>query len=171
MLTFNFMKLRTVTAIFPHGSKTRNAGMETLREYEYFIPEGDDPKIGDLIATSVAWSLDDGVAYDDEDKPAKAEVQKRAWGATTAKVVRVNDAASDKANKFYLALMPLDGLMKRYQSNLDLVDRVKEAKAAKAKLDELVQQRSMLKVYEELAATNPEARALLNQLTGGKAPF
>lgn len=127
------------------------------KDYHYFVPGDDDPKIGDYIITSTSWNVDTNFeSYKDTYKNFNEKF-------CVARVTGVlND--SDKATKFYVALISLDFLKRRNKDNQALMDKVNVRKEAKRKLDQMLKEQSMVEVYRRLAETNEEAARLLKIL-------
>lgn len=125
------------------------AQFDTTRQlYTYFVREGDDPKPGDVIVTSIS---DD---YDGILNPHQGEIK-------MARVISVLPEEHPKATKFYLMLVPRDELRRRRTENQEKFELVKKKKAARAKLQQMVQDQAMISVFEKMAEANPEAAELL----------
>lgn len=130
-----------VSAQFPSSSGT----------YTYFVPEGDEPKVGDLIVTSLQDEYD-GPATAGRGVPAAVKV---------ATIVEVHGVARPKATKMYLMLLSVEELKRRRIENQARVEMIKKKAAAKEQLQRILEESSMLEVYSKLAETNPEAAELL----------
>lgn len=124
--------------------------------YDYFVPAGDEPKVGDLIVTSVSW--------DGDWQYRGSTMGKLADGCRVARIVEVNVPAGH-ATKFYLQLISVAGLTAAQASNRELLERAKAREAAKKALDALLEESGRIALYKQLAEINPEAKALLETLT------
>lgn len=146
-------KMRAVNAVFGNGNAQR---------YSYFVPAGDEPKVGDLIVTSTSWG-----DPAEEDVPLRGRaIGQLADGARLARVVEVFDKAPAKATKFYLWLIPAAVLQHRQQENRDLAEREKLREKAREELDRLLAEEGKIELYRRLATTNPKAAELLAVIDG-----
>lgn len=127
--------------------------------YRYLVPEGDDPKVGDILVTSVNWNITD---EPDED----VEFDSLIATAKMATVVSVDETIDPKATKFYVALLSLEQLKRRMIENYRVAERVKAQQKIQAKLDAILAREDKRIRYARLAETNAEARALLAELDG-----
>lgn len=130
-------QLRTISVVFNSSPG---------RTYDYFVPEGDNPKIGDTVITSVNNGM---------------TAHGLATEVKSACVKAVHSATSDKATKFYLMILPNEELEKKAEANRAFAAKLAERKRAITKLEELAKVQDRMAIYEELAKNNPEAQALL----------
>jgi len=129
--------------------------------YEYLIPAGDSPKVGDMIVTSVAWG------QEDDEVPLSA-MSAKSWAKAYAdgcrvaviKAIKPLEQAS-KATKFYLQLIPLINLQNVHTANQELRRKTAAKTEARAQLDKMLREQSVIELYKKLAEVNPEAAALL----------
>ena len=147
------MKLRTVTAVFSGNSKAK---------YSYFVPEGDEPKCGDVILTSINWRP----GQDEEPSflTTNSFLSVVALEAKLARVVGLDEVASPRAAKFYLKLVSLSGLRESKKRNDELLEAIKKKRVVSAKLQEMLEEQSLKDRYANLAERNPEAARLLAEL-------
>jgi hypothetical protein len=101
------------------------------KRYEYFVRDGDEPVIGDYIVTSLGPSASHYNAGSEK-------------VLNVARVVAINDEATDCATKFYLWLIPAEGLRTRATKDKEAVEREKRRKAALAKLRELAEAKALI---------------------------
>lgn len=139
--------------------------------YSYFVPEGDEPQVGDVILTSVSWCLE---GTEDDARPAYGR-PRTVYASTDdaraviaegkmATVVEIHDAPHDKANKFYIQLLGLKDLQAKRKANAAMAQRAAEQRDIRKRLDALVAAEDARTRYARIAAANPEAAALLAQL-------
>ncbi len=127
--------MRSVKANFRDGDK----------EYEYFVPGGDDPQVGDYLITTM-------------------ESSSQYLGV--AKVMSVQAMASSKANTEYLVLLSGERLKERtVERAKNAADRQAKA-AALEKLKSLMDGEMLIALAESRASTNPEIDRLLKVLKG-----
>lgn len=152
--------MRVVNVKFPNNVQT----------YSYYVPEGDEPKVGDIVLTSVSLPQSGlsravplkYVIEEDERWLVAGETKT----ATVVEVLEDQHPGSTKATKIYLQLVSCDQLRARVAQNAaQVAEHKRRADAAKA-LDRLVERRSRVSLYEELAKTDPEARRLLDVFRG-----
>lgn len=144
-------KLRSVTAVFgtPIGSSTyaRRSAEGRLQEYHYLVLEGDEPAVGDLIITSI--TIESG------EYPVTGKI---------ARVTEVHDVCSVKATKFYMVLLSRSQIAERQELNKKrraaAIERARITQQLELKLSE----QSARERFERLAASDPEAAALLAKL-------
>lgn len=141
-------KMRAVSAVFGNGNAQR---------YSYFVPVGDEPKVGDLIVTSTSW----GDPEEEDLKLRGQSIGQLADGARLARVVEVLDKPPAKATKFYLWLIPTAVLQHRQQENRNLIEREKARAAARAALDALLAEEGKKELWKRLAEVNPKAKELM----------
>lgn len=144
-------KLTTITAQF-HGNNAT---------YSYFVPEGDKPKVGDLIFTSVAWEVWPTM----DGAPTNQDLVGMARDAKVARIVGIDLEPNPKANKFYVKLLPLEELQAAYVENAKLLKKQKARAEAKSKLEQLLKEQDDVDRFARLAASNSEAAELLKILT------
>ena len=156
------LMLRTVGARFPGNSTV----------YTYFVPEGDNPEVGDLLVTSVHFApelrtinpyqsrVGNNLIIDNE---AMATTLGDAKMATVVEVPPLGTPAP-KASKFYVALVKAAAVAERALRNAELFQRVQLDRAARKELDDMLRQEDTRLRYQRLAETNPRARELLVQL-------
>lgn len=132
--------MRSVMAKFTSSSK----------QYEYFVPEGDTPQVGDFIVTSLA-----------------TEAQCEEYGrhpVNMAIVVAVRDTAGPAVTKEYLLRISAAELKDRaVQRAKAQADRKARADAL-LKLKDLATEEMLLKTLAE--STNPEIQRLLQIVRG-----
>lgn len=145
------VKLISVEAQF-HTSSQR---------YTYLVPEGDKPKVGDFILTSVDFSEDS--AYYTSNTIHNLDMIRNA---RFARVCVVHEAASIKGKKFYVHLFSAEGLKEKIKANKELAEQYQKQAEARAKLNIMLLENNALMLYEKLAATDPEAQALLAIIKG-----
>lgn len=136
----------------------RFASSNTL--YHYFVPEGDNPKVGDYIITSTSWSVDTDI--DTFIREGGSAFRDKFGVATVVDIL----TESERGNKFYIALISRDFLRERNKANKELMARAEVRKEAKRRLDQMLKEQSMIEVYRRLAAENKEAAELLRVLEG-----
>ncbi len=141
--------MKSVGAAFPTNP---------LRLYDYFVPEGDNPQVGDIILTSVNW-ITSGPASD-----AHLTGQEIFDSGKLARVVTVSETASPSANKFYMALISVDAVLAQREANKRAVERETKRAAARKKLEALLAKQNDTLRFKALAEVNPEAAELLKQL-------
>lgn len=134
--------MRHVIAVFERGST----------DYHYLVPEGDQPAVGDMIITSVR-GLSTAGRCDDEITPLAA--------ISMARITGVSDVMSPKATKQYLHLVSEATLKQRLKENTSIAEKVRKRNAARAALDRLLEERGRVALYEQMAASDPEAAKLL----------
>lgn len=137
-------KIVCVSAIFPPRSQA----------YTYFVREGDDPKVGDVIVTSLSDEFKDSFGSCRE-----AEVK-------TAIITGLHSIEMPKATKFYLQLISIKDLQKRRKENYLMVELQKRKAAARSKLQKMLEEQNYIEMYAKLAETNPEAAKLIAILKG-----
>lgn len=125
----------------------------------YYVPEGDEPMIGDLIVTSINWGEE---APDDE--IGLSEVSECLENAKFARIIRVHNSPTPKAKKFYLKLIGRRELRDSHSTSRKLLARMAEAEEARIRLDELLAQQDNTARYQQLAKSSPEAAELLKKL-------
>ena len=142
--------LRTIKARFGVAPKL----------YDYFVPPGDAPRVGDIILTTVSFGISR------EGPPWNTDASVGSHEASFATIVSVHSHATDtsKATKFYLALIPLVAIGGRQKENEELAAKVAAAREARRQLDEMLAKEDQIARYARLAANNPAARELLDQL-------
>lgn len=161
----NYLKLKCVTAVFKSEAevveKRFQSRSTTVRpaEFDYYVVDGDDPKVGDLIVTSVNWG-----ATDLEDEVTRTEIEECFNNAKFARVVKVHKTPTPKAKKFYLKLISRSELLESHKANRALLLRMTEAEEARAQLEEMLAQQDNTARYQQLAKSNPEAAKLLKKL-------
>ena len=162
--------------------------------YPYFVPEDDNPQIGDIVVTSCALTLQ-GEAW--KAHVAAAElgtppVRSRLLNPVSngeplsledgdpgelkfgkglirfARVVQIDAWPNDKAKKFYLLLLSAEDMQSRRNANDRMLEEFNQRKELIERLDTLVLQQSKMDIYKKLADQNPEARKLFEQLTAGR---
>ena len=151
-MSFNLMDARVVLAQFPNTAD---------KDYAYFVPEGDDPKVGDVILTSTSWDTfmtPSAVAH------ASAHYQSMALDAKLARIIDVLETGHPKATRFYMKLVSVEQLAATHARNVDLAKKAKVRADAYAKLDKMMESFNRVEMYRHLAASNPEAAKLLEQL-------
>ncbi len=131
--------------------KSVSARFGGSQEYHYLVLAGDEPSVGDLVLTSVAWA-DRSAGY------AQSDTLKMA------RVVEVHETASEKATKFYLQLISRRVLDERQRLNQVEIERRKERKRVTAQLELMLREQSAADRFAKLAASNPDAAALLAKL-------
>lgn len=127
--------MRSVSAVFTSSNSTGKA-------YEYFVREGDEPKVDDAIITSMS------------------NVKEK--GFNCARVVAVNEVASGMANKSYLLLISFDELRKRAESATDEMKRIKARETALHKLRELAETKALIESLR--GSADPEIVALIKTI-------
>jgi hypothetical protein len=142
--------MKTITAQF--GSRTG--------QYDYLVPEGDEPKVGDLIVTSVDWGDPD---YDFA-AGDRTFVNRFADGCRVAVVRAVHEDRTRNASKFYLHRISLQGLKDSVETNRSAVQREKARAEAMRELDKLLAGEARMVLFRQLAETNPRAKELLAQI-------
>lgn len=114
--------------------------------YTYFVPEGDDPQVGDMILTSLQWNC----SY-----PEVARV---------ARIVDVHPTPSGKASKFYLQLFKKEEFDIKAEQNRALAEKAQISFSARMKLEKMLADTDKMTEYRRLAETNPEAAELIKLL-------
>jgi hypothetical protein len=132
--------MKIVKAIF---SKARP------QAYSYLVPEGDEPKVGDLIVTSLGGDSQFELGYERETKVA-----------TVINVLEENDG---KATKFYIHLISREQMKERAKKNAEYKERAEQRAAIKAALDEMLKKQSDMERYSRLAS-DPVAAELIAKL-------
>lgn len=117
--------------------------------YTYLVPEGDEPKVGDRVITSMTTESSFEAGY-----PLDMKI---------GKVINVLSEDDGKATKFYVWLIPLDVLRERINKNKEYKARAEERRQIRAQLDEMLKKQSDMERYERLAS-NPEAAELITKL-------
>lgn len=140
--------LRTVLATFNGDSS---------RKYSYYVPKHDDPKVGDLIVTSISWTPD-------TDYSNYYVKKKMIDDAKIARIVEVEATVNPKATKFYLSLISLDTMKQNAESNEAMLESFKKKEEARKKLDTMLRDHTAIELYRKLADTSDEARELLRVL-------
>lgn len=163
----NITKIKTVSAVFP----CEKLGSGHSPAYTYFVPEGDEPKIGDMIVTSVNWGSIEGVddfdlPEDDEDecRLTRTKLRRVADSAKIARVISVNNTPDPSAKKFYLKLITSAELSDSHSRNLAFLRRYADAEDAMNKLEELLRKQNRVDAFEKLASSNPQAAELLAKI-------
>ncbi len=139
--------MNVVKAMFPSG-----------HAYSYFVPMGDNPKVGDVILTSISLpEFNKSMLLSDHDV---------THVMSNGKLARVTQILSDcpKATKMYLQLISADEIRNRYETNVKYMEVAKKKKAIRQKLDELLKSEDALDRYRRLAQSNTEAAELLREL-------
>lgn len=129
--------MRSVVAEFYTGD---------TRKYEYFVREGDEPKVGDFIVTSIAPGSQG-------ERPINA-----------ARIIEVRSSATAKATKFYLYLLPCDVLAERRNSDVERVEKEKRRVAAIQRLRELAEAKALINSLRN--ETDPEIQSLIKTIEG-----
>lgn len=132
------------------GARFVNA-RSTSKEYAYFIQDGDKPKVGDYIITSVNIHADCGHA------PTIHDLH-------IARIDTIHDTPSPCATKTYVHWIPQHELFAGNLIRQDFITKMERRKQAKKKLDAMVEDLMSMELYERLALVNPEARKLLLEL-------
>lgn len=135
------MRALFVSAVFPPGPKT----------YDYFVPDGDEPVVGDYIVTSFNESAD------------LVEFRSEKF-IHVAKVVDVHIGDRPQATKAYLMLVPRAYLTERQKMQRDVAKKMRAKVDARTRLDKLLRESAAVDLYRRLAETNEEAAALLKIL-------
>lgn len=146
------MTLRTITAVFPTSSTS----------YAYFVPDGDEPQVGDLILTSISLET---INLNDDGTP-RSTLKQVVNDARVARVTNVDLEPSPRANKFYLQLIPVQDLIDRRTRNAELVQKERIKKEARAALDKILREDTSIELYRKIAESNPRAKELLAILEG-----
>lgn len=137
--------MKSVLAVFDPGAD--DAFGHLAKRYEYFTREGDNPQVGDFLVTS----LPSGRAHSDK-------------MLNLARVVEVNDAATIKATKFYLYLIPVAELKARHVADVEATVRQKERADAIKRLRELAEAKTLIDSLR--GSTDPEIAALIQKIEG-----
>ena len=127
--------------------------------YSYFVPDGEEPKVGDLILTSVQIKTRGHNEYlyitDDEEGAPDGKL---------ARIVETHTIAQPKATKHYLMLIPFGLIHERRKQNETWIKKRKAAAELRTAIDKRVSQLDKMRIYERAAESDPETRALLEQL-------
>jgi hypothetical protein len=148
------MTIKTAVAQFGNRSS----------RYSYLVPVGDEPKVGDMIVTSVAWGNPD--EQEDVNWSSPSTARDFADNCRVATIVEVSDGADRRASKFYLHLIPRQSLLDRHEENKKALQRERDRQEARKKLDKLLENEGRLQLYRQLAAVNAEAAELLKVVQG-----
>lgn len=117
--------------------------------YTYLVPEGDEPKVGDIIITSLSGDSTFNEGYERDIK--------------TATIVNVLSEDDGKATKFYIQLLSRDMLAERVKKNKEYKAKVEERRQIKAQLDEMLKKQSDMERYARLK-DDPAAAELIAKL-------
>lgn len=158
--------MRSIRARFPNNA-TR---------YSYLVPEGDDPRVGDLILTSVNLaSLEEmqstpGLSFVVENGLRKNKEyitpDLMLIDSRMAQIVEVLSAADSKVTKFYLQLIPYKQTVERITRNREHKAEVDRRRRAYEQLRLMASKRDQMRIFSELAAEDPEAARLLRIAQG-----
>jgi hypothetical protein len=179
----------------PYGPKTLSVQFTgNTKQYDYFIPPGSTPKVGDIILTSPDWGAvpNTSMPIDEEEMDstvfgnnAIATVGMRSYtvdqdDALTIKValmfltrlrpaivVRLHEKfISPKANRFYVQHIPNRELQERKILLKTVIERTVEKIKARVRLSEIVAEQAEMDLYRKVAETNLEAHRLIKILQG-----
>lgn len=152
------MKYRTVCAYF--------AGNPS--QYYYYVPEGDNPAVGDIIITSseITSTLDTLQGSLTAESVIAWSSNRFSNGSKSnlAVVAEVHDVPSTKASRFYLALLDRKAMLENHLNTGRLKALLEKRKEALAALERMSKEQDRMAVYRRLAETNPEAQRLLDLL-------
>lgn len=128
------------------------------KQYHYLVPEGDSPKVGDVILTSVQLEYDGQPCPD----PDKADIVKANWARIID--VRAEPAGITKATRVYLGRVPRAQIAQLTAYNKRSVDKENLRRDARAKLDMMLAEEEPMRRYRELVKRSKVARDLLSVL-------
>lgn len=117
--------------------------------FTYFVPEGDEPEVGDYVLTSISSDTSFEAGY-----PLNFKM---------ARVLNVLTEDDGKATKFYKVLISAKALKERVVKNKEYLAKIEERKIIKQQLDEMLQKQSDVERYQRLRS-DPVASALIDKL-------
>lgn len=116
--------------------------------YSYLVPTGDNPKVGDVVVTSLS-----------------AEQNWQAGYSMSFKMARVMEVHEDdsKATKFYVHLLPVQDIRARLVEDAKALADVRRKRAIKNQLNNMLQERMDFERFKVLES-DPEAALLIEEL-------
>lgn len=125
--------------------------------YSYLVPRGDEPKVGDLIVTSIRRP----VLPTDDFSAWTTKLVGVPQAMRVAVIVCLDETPSPKATKFYLKRIAMQELEEAERSNERLKEQVRKRAEAMKELDRMLRDQSAVELYRKMAAINPRAAELL----------